>query len=134
MNVNTAPAGSRQFVAEPPFWGSKFASITTPAWQKNPVRSWLIMVVGVLAFTAVTSSLLLGVQSLAADGSEWVQRAAGHGLQYGLVLLLFGGVYGWYWWSRRRKIVISVTSDGLLSVRGRATPIPSATRRWAHGG
>ena len=113
MNVNTAPTGSRQFVAEPPFWGSKLASMTTPAWQQNPARSWLIMAAGVLAFTAVTWGLFFGVQSLAAGGSEWVQRIAGHGLLYGLVLLLFGGVYGWTVWSRRRKIVLTVTSDGL---------------------
>jgi hypothetical protein len=27
--------------------------------------------------------------------------------------LLFAGVYAWYWWSRRKKIIVSVTSDGL---------------------
>ena len=113
MNINTASAGSRQFVAEPPFWGSKVASITTPAWQKNPGRSYLIMVVAVLAFTAVTWALFFGVQSLSANGAEWVQRVSGYGLLYGLAALLFGGVYGWTWWSRRRKIVISVTGDGL---------------------
>jgi hypothetical protein len=113
MNVNDTHATSRQFVAHPPFWGSKVASITTPAWQKNPFGSWLIMAVGVFAFTAVVCGLFLGVQSLAEDGSEWIQRASGYGLQYGLLLLLFGGVYVWTRWSRRRKIVISVTSDGL---------------------
>jgi hypothetical protein len=113
MNLNTPPAGSRQFVAQPPFWGSKVASKTTPGWQTNPGKSYLIMVVGVLAFSAVLGALYMGVQSLAGDGSEWVQRAAGDGFRYGLLLLLFAGVYGWYWWSRRRKIVISVTADGL---------------------
>ena len=39
MNLNDVPTGSRQFVAQPPFWGSKVASITTPAWQKNPTKS-----------------------------------------------------------------------------------------------
>jgi hypothetical protein len=111
--INDLPTGSRQFVAAPPFWGSKFASLTTPAWQKNPGRSYVVMVVAVLAFTAVTSALFLGVQSLGENGSEWIQKAAGYGFRYGLLLLLFGGVYGWYWWSRRRKIIISVTSDGL---------------------
>jgi hypothetical protein len=113
MNANNAPAGSRQFVAQPPFWGSKVASKTTPAWQKNPYGSWLVMAVGVLVFSAVLGGLYLGVQSLVEDGSRWVQRAAGDGFRYGLLLLLFGGVYGWYWWSRRRKIVISVTGDAL---------------------
>src|SRR5262245_58228150 len=113
MNVNEGPVGSRQFVAHPPFWGSKVASKTTPAWQKNPGGSYLIMVVAVLAFSVVLGGLWIGVQSLAEDGSEWIQRAAGYGFQYGLVLVLFGAVYGWTWWSRRRKIVIAVTSDGL---------------------
>ncbi len=111
--VDAGPAVSRQFVAHPPFWGSKFASITTPAWQQNPGRSYLIMVVAILAFTAAIGGLFVGVQSLAEDGSEWVQKATGYGFQYGLLLLLFGGVYGWTWWSRRRKVVISVTGDGL---------------------
>jgi hypothetical protein len=53
---------TRQFVAHPPFWGSKFASITTPAWQNKPVRSYLIMVVGILAFCAVFGGLYMGVQ------------------------------------------------------------------------
>jgi hypothetical protein len=38
---------------------------------------------------------------------------AGHGFQLVGLVVLFGGVYGWYWWSRRLKIIISVTSDGL---------------------
>ena len=77
MNVNDAPAASRQFVAHPPFWGSKVASITTPAWQKNPAKSYAIMVVGVLAFSAVVSGLFLGMQSLprvAASGSREPRR------------------------------------------------------------
>jgi hypothetical protein len=113
MNVNDAPAASRQFVAHPPFWGSKVASITTPAWKKNPVKSYAIMVVGVLAFTAVVSGLFLGVQSLSAGSGEWIQRAAGRGFQLFGLVVLFGGVYAWYWWSRREKIVVSVTNDGL---------------------
>ena len=113
VNVNEGPAGVRQFVAHPPFWGSKVASITTPAWQHNTGRSYLIMVVGVLAFSAVLGGLYVGMQSLSVGGAEWMQQFGGRGFQYLLVVLLFGGVYGWYWWSGRKKIIISITSDGL---------------------
>ena len=110
MNVNDRSAASRQFVAQPPFWGSKVASKTTPAWQNNPTKSYAIMVVGVLAFSVVLGGLYVGMQSL---GAEWMQYFDGRAFQYLLVALLFGGVYAWYWWSRRRKIIVSVTSDGL---------------------
>ena len=113
MNINEGPTTSRQFVAHPPFWGSKVASMTTPAWQNNFGKSYALMVVGILAFSAVLGGLFLGVQSLAENGSEWLQRAAGHAFQVVLLLLLFGGVAAWTWWSRREKIVLSVTSDGL---------------------
>lgn len=113
MNVNDNPAASRQFVAQPPFWGSKVASKTTPAWQNNPTKSYAIMVAGVLAFSVVLGGLFLGVQSLSEDRAEWMQQFAGRGFQYILLALLFGGVYAWYWWSRRRMIIVSVTSDGL---------------------
>ena len=110
MNVNDGPAASRQFEAHPPFWGSKVASKTTPAWQNNLTKSYGIMVVGVLAFSVVLGGLYVGAQSL---GAEWMQYFDGRAFQYILVALLFAGVYGWYWWSRRRKIIVSVTSDGL---------------------
>jgi hypothetical protein len=110
MNVNDRPAASRQFVAQPPFWGSKVASKSTPAWQNNPTKSYAIMVVGVLAFSVVLGGLYVGMQSL---GAEWMQYFDGRAFQFILVALLFGGVYGWYWWSRREKIIISLTSDGL---------------------
>jgi hypothetical protein len=112
MNIND-PAASRQFMAHPPFWGSKVASKTTPAWENNPGKSHAIMVVGVLAFSAVLGGLYMGMQSYAAGGGEWMEQLAGRGFKYILVALLFAGVYGWYWWSRRRKIIVSVTSDGL---------------------
>jgi len=114
MNVNTAPAGSRQFVAEPPFWGSKVASKTTPAWQNKFGKSYALMVVGVLAFSAVIGGVYVGLQSYSASRApEWVLELIGRGFPLFLVVLLLAGVYGWYWWSRRRKIIISVTSDGL---------------------
>jgi hypothetical protein len=40
MNVNERSAASRQFEAHPPFWGSKVASKTTPAWQNNATKSY----------------------------------------------------------------------------------------------
>ena len=73
MNVNDGPAASRQFEAHPPFWGSKVASKTTPAWQNNPAKSYAIMVAGVLAFSVVLGGLYMGVQSLAEDSSEGMQ-------------------------------------------------------------
>jgi hypothetical protein len=113
MNVNDGPAASRQFEAQPPFWGSKVASKTTPAWQNNFGKSYALMVVGILAFSAVVGGLYMGVQSLAVGRGEGIQELVGRGFPLLLVVLLFGAVYGWYWWSRRRKIIISVTSDGL---------------------
>jgi hypothetical protein len=113
MNINEGPAASRQFVAHPPFWGSKVASKTTPAWQNNPAKSHGLMMVGVLAFSVLLGGLYMGTQSLADGRGEWMQILAGRGFKYVLVALLFGGVYAWYWWSRRTKIILSVTSDGL---------------------
>ncbi len=113
MNINEGLGASRQFEAHPPFWGSKVASITTPAWQKNPVKSQAIMAVGVLAFSAVLGGLFLGMQSLAAGGSEWAELFSGRGFQLLGLVVLFGGVAGWYFWSRREKIIVSVTGDGL---------------------
>ena len=133
-HVNDGPAASRQFVAQPPFWGSKVASKTTPAWQNNLGKSYAIMVVGILAFCAVLGGLFLGMQSLADGRAEWMQEFAGRRFQLVGLVALFGGVYGWYWWSRRRKIVLSVTSDG-LTVNTRPGDVYSFTdTKLAHGG
>ncbi|MCV7111301.1 hypothetical protein H7I55_10025 [Mycolicibacterium setense] len=113
MNLDDTTAGPRQYVARPPFVGSKLASKTTPAWQKNPGKSQLTMTVGVLAFTGVLIALWLGLQSLTDGSADWVQEAAGHAFRIGGFVLLLGGAFAWYWWSRRQKIVISVTRDGL---------------------
>jgi hypothetical protein len=113
MNTYDTPTASRQYSAHRPFWGSKVASKTTPAWQNNFGKSYAIMVVGVLGFSVVLGALWLGMQSMTEGSSESMQRAAGYGFRYGLLILLFGGVVGWYWWSRRRRIIISVTGDGL---------------------
>ncbi|MDT5332354.1 MAG: hypothetical protein QOF31_3651 [Mycobacterium sp.] len=71
MNVNERSAASRQFEAHPPFWGSKVASKTTPAWQNNPTKSYAIMVVGVLAFSVVLGGLYVGMQSLGAESMQY---------------------------------------------------------------
>jgi hypothetical protein len=95
------------------------ASITTPAWQKSPGKSYLIMVVGILAFTAVIGALYMGVQMLVyrgSGGSNALAEIMDKVLRYGAVALILGGVGGWYWWSQRTghgKILIDVTRDAL---------------------
>jgi hypothetical protein len=113
-NANYGQAAPRQYEAHPPFWGSKMASKTTPGWQNYFGKSYAIMVVAILAFSVVLGGLFLGVQSLA-EGPEWMERFGRRGFQLVGLVVLFGGFYGWYWWSRtrRRKIIISVTTDGL---------------------
>jgi hypothetical protein len=117
MSISNEPAASRRFVAHPPFWGSKMASITTPAWQKNPMRSYLIMVVGILVFTAVAGGLYMAVESsVMRHSGAFATELMDKVLRYGAVALIFGGVSGWYWWSQRSghgNIVIDVTRDGL---------------------
>lgn len=116
--ANESPA-TRRFVANRPFWGSKMASITTPAWQNNPVRSYLVMVVGILAFCAVLGALYMGAQMWAMrgpGGSRDLAQLMDMVVRYGVVVLLIGGCGGWYWWSQRSehgKILIDVTRDGL---------------------
>src|SRR4051812_31823782 len=112
MNVNYPPAAPRQFVAEPPFWGSKMASMTTPAWQKNPGKSYAIMVVAILGFTVVASALVSGIYFLIPQDSL---ATIGPKVIPALGLLLIAGFAGWYLYSRSgsQKIVISVANDGL---------------------
>jgi hypothetical protein len=106
-------------VAHSPFWGPKFASITTPAWQNTPVRSYLITVVGILAFCAVFGALYMGVRMYifrGSGGSQFAAEIMDKVLRYGFVVLLLGGAGGWYWWSQRSghgKILIDVTRDAL---------------------
>jgi hypothetical protein len=76
MSVNDGPIGSRQFEANPPFWGSKVASITTPARKNNPTKSYAIVVAGVLAFSVVLGGLYMCVQSLAEGRADWMQHFA----------------------------------------------------------
>lgn len=110
MNVNHIPATSRQFVAQPPFWGSKMASRTTPGWQKNPGKSYGIRVAVCLAIAIGLGILFVGMQAvLPPDVAETVARS----IQPVGLFVLFGGAGAWYWWSRRRKILISATGDGL---------------------
>lgn len=121
MNVNHTPATSRQFVAQPPFWGSKMASRTTPGWQKNPGKSYGIMVAVCLAIAIGLGILFVGMQAvLPPDVAETVARS----IQPVGLFVLFGGAGAWYWWSRRRKIIISATGDG-LTVNTRAGDVYS---------
>jgi hypothetical protein len=109
MSINNASATSRQFVAQGPFWGSKIASTTTPAYQKNFSKSYGYMVAGVVAFAVVVGGLSVGLQSLPGDSAEFAARH----LRYILLAVLIGVTGVWYWWSRRRKILISATSDAM---------------------
>jgi hypothetical protein len=107
MNVNAGPTTSRQFVAHPPFWGAKLASKTTVGWQTNFTKSYLMMVAPIIGFTVV-----LGGLSYVLTSSEWMQKTAGFAFPAILLALLVAGTVVWYWRSPR-KILISVTSDGL---------------------
>jgi hypothetical protein len=51
-------------------------------------------------------------QSLVPEDSVAAEYA-GRGFQLVGLVVLFGGTGAWYWWSRRRKIIISATNDGL---------------------
>lgn len=112
MDVNYGSATSRQFEANPPFFGSKVASITTPAWQKNPIGSNLLMAVGVFAFCGVLGGLWIFMQSAVAHSSVAVQQYAVFGFLGVCVALLLLGTAIWYRRSQRR-IFLSVTPDAL---------------------
>lgn len=126
MNLNPGAGTARQFVARPPFWGSKMASVTTPAWQRNPFGSWLVMAIGVFAFTAVAGLLFVGLGSTLQGQSDGVLAAASYGFRYGGVALIIGGAYLWYRRSQRKRVVLSVTADG-LTVDGVRYPFAGAT-------
>ena len=67
MSVNEESAASRQFVAHPPFWGSKLASKTMAAYQ-NPVKFVVFVFIylgAIIAFCAV-----LGIAYQAFQGSR----------------------------------------------------------------
>jgi hypothetical protein len=119
MSIGNESTGSRRFEAHPPFFGSKWASISTPAWQKNPVRSYLIMVVAILAFCAVFGGLYMGAQMYifrGSGGSNALAEITDKVIRYGFVALIFGGVGGWYWWSQRSghgKFFVDVTRDAM---------------------
>lgn len=110
MNVNHIPATPRQFEAQPPFWGSKMASRTTPGWQQNPGKSYGVMVAVCIAIAIGLGVLFVGMQAvLPPDVADTVARS----IQPVGFVLLIGCAGAWYWWSRRRKILISATDDGL---------------------
>jgi hypothetical protein len=119
MSISNESTASRRFEAHRPFFGSKMASITTPAWQQHRVRTYLIMVVAILAFTAVMGALFMAVQGLfihGSGGSGDSARMINRFLKYGLVALVFGAGAAWYRWSQRSpqgRILIDVTRDAL---------------------
>jgi len=113
MTISNESTGSRRFEANPPFFGSGWAR----AWQKNPAMSYLLMVVGILAFSAVAGGLYMAAQSSimrhsGPDTTELTDKV----IRYGFVALLFGGFGAWYKWRHRSghgKFFIDVTSDSL---------------------
>ncbi|MCP9272148.1 hypothetical protein [Mycolicibacterium arenosum] len=112
MNVNHPVAGARQFVADPPFWGSKTASRTGPAWQKNPGASYGIWVAAILGFTFVGSALVGGLYLLVPRDFLAI---VGPIVIPVLAVVFIACVGGWYWYSRSgsKKIVISVANHSL---------------------
>jgi hypothetical protein len=119
MSISNEPTASRRFEAHRPFFGSKYASITTTAWKTKPARSSLIMVVAILAFTAIMGALFMAVHGLfihRSGGSRDSVRMINTFLKYGLVALVFGAGGAWYRWSQRSpqgRILIDVTRDAL---------------------
>lgn len=122
MNVNQLPAGPRQFVADPPFWGSKMASRTTPTWQKNPGKTYGIWVACILGFTVVGSAVVGGIYLLIPR--DQIATVGPYVIPV-LTFVFIAGVGGWYWYSRAggidfgnktfgsNKIVLSVANGGL---------------------
>lgn len=106
------PAAPRQFVAHPPFLGSKMAT-KTMAVYKNPVKLVVFMavaVVGIFAFCFVAAklyNLVIGSnEGAAADVLDHVVR-------WGAVVLIAGGTYAYYRWHQGKKILLSLTGAGL---------------------
>ena len=119
MSISNEPTASRRFEAHRPMFRLEMGLHMTPAWQKNPVRSYLIMVVAILAFTAVFGGLYMAVQMYFLHGSGgsrsngWIVDKV---FRYGLIALVLGGGGAWYRWSQRSsdgRILIDVTRDAL---------------------
>jgi hypothetical protein len=109
MTVDDRSAVSRRFTARAPFWGSKVAAKTTPAYQNSFGKSHLVTVVAIFALTAVLGGMYVGLHLLPGEIAETVAQ----NLRYILLVVLVGGVGIWYWWQRRRRLLIDVTSDAL---------------------
>ena len=62
MSISNEPTASRRFEAHRPMFGSKWASIWTPACKNHPVRSYLLMVVAILDFSCSGGDFLLLVE------------------------------------------------------------------------
>jgi hypothetical protein len=113
MSISNESTGSRRFEANPPFWGSGWAR----AWHKNPVTSYLLMVVGILAFSAVAGGLYMAAQhSVMRHSGPGATELTDKVLRYGFVALLLGGFGAWYKWRHRSghgKFFVDVTGDAL---------------------
>jgi hypothetical protein len=104
MSISNESTASRRFEAHRPMVGSKWASIWTPAWKNHPVRSYLLMVVAILAFTAVFGGLYMGLQTFfyrGSGGSGTEAEIMDKVIRYGFVALIIGGGGAWYRWSQR---------------------------------
>jgi len=77
------------------------------------------MVVAILAFCSVFGGLYMGVQMYilrGSGGSRSLAQIMDVVLRYGFVVVLLGGVGGWYLWSQRSQhgeILIDIASDAL---------------------
>ena len=103
MSVNNGPAASRRYVAHPPFWGTKVAR-----WTRNPMG----IAIGFIAIITFCYGLYFLADSL------WsISNTSGRTVYLVVIglggLLLLGGVYASVGWHDRRRMGISVTSDGL---------------------
>jgi hypothetical protein len=117
MSVNDHSTAPREFAAHPPFWGAKYAKMTASAWSTptGKLKYYALSVVAIFGFGAVLSMVYQACgRSVGREHAEMFDYV----FRYGGVILLFGGFGAYYTWSQGRKIVISVTSEG-LSVKNR---------------
>jgi hypothetical protein len=74
---------------------------------------WIAPAVAIAVITVGLAGLRAVLLKAHAGGFQWPQGPVMYGFQAAALALLFGGVYLWTRWSRRKEIVISVTGDGL---------------------
>ena len=96
MSISNESTGTRRFAANAPFFGSGWAR----AWKEHPARSYLLFVVGILAFTAIFGGLYMVTMShsgVSRSSAPILDRV----VRYGFVALLVGGFGAWYKWRQR---------------------------------